>query len=279
LLPAAILILALCCPAYPQRPTAEKTLSAQDVEATIAHFRTTDLRLAVEQFQKQMPMPVTDLTVRSTILRNLPADLLQKAVNDPKLTADLRAELDPVLSLYGRTWAYELIVVKADTPYVMSDTGVVLVVSTGTILRVESDDELLGYAAHEVGHEFFARYSIATRYAFKTVVDSGREPALTEKLKEILAIIELQCDAFAAITIASLGYDPLESVRGLERTARDFPGFSTAGHPPNNVRRQVTAGVVPPASLRVGSRKSAALVRLQQEVRAHMPEASIPSVR
>src|SRR5207248_1884151 len=110
---------------------------------------------------------------------------------------------------------YDLILIDS-TPIMMSDSGVVLVVSTGMISAANSDDELLGYTAHEVAHEFFASYSIYSNHILRLIVDRGNEPILNRHVREVLAIIELQCDAFASLTLASQGYNPREFANGLD---------------------------------------------------------------
>lgn len=121
---------------------------------------------------------------------------------------------------------------------------VVVVLTTGTLLKVESDDELLGFIAHEVGHEYFAQYSIYTKHLLQMINDTGREAALLRSLNRMLALIELQCDAFAAITLTYAGCDPIAFIECMERFAKKFPKHPIDFHPCEIVRRRVVAGVL-----------------------------------
>ena len=71
----------------------------------------------------------------------------------------------------------------------MADSGVVLLMTTGLILGASSDDELLGYAAHEIGHEYFVHYSVMTQHLLKTVTGKGNEPVLRRKLAELFCLV------------------------------------------------------------------------------------------
>src|SRR5207237_5090118 len=100
---------------------------------------------------------------RESVLKNLPSELVKLRVNDPPMIAALRQVIKPVLDLYNRTDAYELIIIQHPMPLVMSDSGVVVLFTTGTLVRAVSDDELLGLAAHEIGHELLASRSVMFR--------------------------------------------------------------------------------------------------------------------
>lgn len=183
-----------------------------------------------------MPPAVTDAEFRKLVKDRLPRF---KEVGVPRLNEKVISVIEPVLSFYGRADVYELKIVDSEIPLIMADSGVVLVISTGLLREVKSDDELLGYVAHEVGHEYFAKYSVYSRYLLTLISEQGNEPDLKRHPNELLTLIELHCDAFAALTLSHLGYDPMAFMDGIERTARDFPGHVESNHPPPAQRRNL----------------------------------------
>lgn len=239
-------------------------ISQEDVAELTGYYRSDDPGKTVATWRQKMGPPVTDPTFRSSIWRSLPVEFTKLIINDPRLAAGARRVLDPVLSFYGRSRVYDVIVIDAPTPMMMADSGVVLMISIGMIERAQSDDELLGYAAHEIGHEFFVTYSVAANYLQSTIIKGGQEPVLARRAAELLAIIELQCDAFAALTLAALGHNPREFVKSIEQDNRDFPGYRTSAHPAEAERRKVVESVVPAAAFKVLPRQSKAFYHLKQ---------------
>lgn len=219
-------------------------LSEPDIADTIKCYRSDNPSDQVKIFQSRMPAVITDKKLRDDVTRKLPAVVGKLKIEGAGITEKLREIVAPVLKLYGREKAYNIIIFRHETPIMLSDTGVFLVISTGMIARAESDDELLGYAAHEVAHEYFASYSSFSKHLLKLVVESGKEEALDRKLSQTLAIVELQCDAFAAATLAHLGYNPLSFIEGMEGIARDFPAHRVGFHPLDAVRRRTVEQVV-----------------------------------
>jgi len=244
-------------------------LTAQDIRELIAFYKTDDPSAAVEAFRRQMPPPVTDQSFRASVLHDLPTDLTKLTINDYKLAQAMRMVLKPVLSLYQRLAVYDILIIDSSTPLIMLDSGVVLVITTGMIKRATSDDMLIGYAAHEVGHEFFLKYSVYSKYLQRLVAERGNDPVVMRHLTEILVIIELQCDAFAALTLRSLGYNPLEFIEDIDRTNREFPRQKSEHHPPDAQRRAVVAGLFPTGTRAVQPRQSEAFRHLKALVAKH----------
>lgn len=125
-------------------------LSERDLSDTAASFKSDDSKAAVGNFKAEMPAAVTDVKTRSEILRQLPETVQKLKIEDSEPAEKLRKVIAPVLQLYGREKIYDIVIFRHATPIMFSDSGVVLVVSTGMIERAASDDELLGYTAHEV---------------------------------------------------------------------------------------------------------------------------------
>lgn len=248
-------------PVSSDNPVFSVLLSETDIDNTIKTYRTNDPAQSVKAFQTKMPAAVTDLKTREGILRQLPATVQKLKIEDVEMTENLRRIIAPVLGLYGRDKVYDLIIFRHPTPIVLSDSGVVLVVSTGVIERARSDDEILGYIAHEVAHEIYAQYSIYSKYLLKMISEGGNETALKTKMAEILALIELQCDAFAALTLSSLNYNPLAFIESMERIGRDFPNHRLGFHPPDAIRRKLVEQISSPERLR---RRTVISVSLQE---------------
>ena len=256
---AVHILCALCLSAKGQAIHHSVSLAEPDIEQTIAAYRSDDPKAAVASFIKTMPPPVRDQVFRDFIHRSLPREVTNFRVTDAHIIAGVRNLVEPILTLYGRTEVYDLIVIDQEVPFIMADSGVVLVISTGAIASASSDDELLGYVAHEVGHEYFAKYSVAAN-DLRRVLDNGRhEPALTRKMAEALALIEIQCDAFAALTLAAMRRNPLAFISGYERMDRAYPLFIAEQHPPDKARRQVVSSILPKHSLSVAAQESEAL--------------------
>lgn len=246
---------------------AQINVSEQDLSETVKLYKTADPAAAVKRLQTKMPAPVTDDKKRREILQNLPETVRKLKIEDAEISEKFRKLIAPALKLYGRENSYEIIVFRHKTPVMFSDTGVALVVSTGMIERAESDDELLGYAAHEIGHEYFAAYSIYSKHLLKLVLEGGKEEVLHRKIEETLAVVELQCDSFAAVSLAYLDYNPLAFIEGMERIGRDFPIHNVGFHPPDAARRRLVEGVVPASRLQSKTKFSGNLKELKQSIR------------
>lgn len=220
-------------------------VSETDILETINTYRNKDATQAIKLFQSKMPPVLTDVQKRKEILDNLPKTVRDLRIEDTELTERFRNFIAPILTLYGRENVYDIVIFRHKTPVFFSDTGVVLVISTGMIERAESDDELLGYTAHEIGHEYYAKYSIYSRHLLKLISEGDREQTLEKKLSEVLAIIELQCDVFAALTVLYLDLQPLAFILGIEKIGRDYPLHSLGFHPSDAVRRRLIEQILP----------------------------------
>jgi hypothetical protein len=115
-----------------------------------------------------------------------------------------------------------------------------------------------------VGHELFVKYSVYSKYLMRLIAEGGNEPVLMRQMAKVLTLIELQCDAFAALTLDSLGYNPLELIKDIEETTREYPDYKSDYHPPDTQRRSVVEGILSPKALATEPRQSEAFVRLKQ---------------
>ena len=247
----------------PFTDNAQISLSEKDIKETVSYFQTEDVNKSIFRFKNRMPDGVTDSKFRQSIYENLPPPVKNLRLDSPEILELLKRVISPVQELYGRDKVYDIIVFRHSTPVMFSDSGVVLVISTGMLERAESDDEILGYVAHEIGHEYFSKYSVYSKYLLKLIEEGGGETALKNKLSEILALIELECDALAGLTLAYLGYNPMAFIEAMERVGQDFPNHSAGFHPPTEIRRRLVEQIIPKKYLQFKSKTSTSLRELK----------------
>jgi hypothetical protein len=167
-------------------------------------------------------------------------------LDDQQVTALVAEVIRPVLSLYGREDCFKLLIIDHPSPVTMNDSAVLLMFSTGMLQRATSDDELLGHTAHEVGHDLFWRRTAQARQALE-LHRTGRVGAtMTERQAyDELLKIELECDAFGAVTLAAVGRNPLAAAHSHETFAREYPDYIRPDLPPAVLRVKVIEGVAP----------------------------------
>ncbi len=219
-------------------------LSERDIAETIASFKTSDPGKGVREFKKNIPAPITDPKVKKLAFEKVDGEFGKFRVRNPRLEKRLRAVISPVLKLYDRENAYDLYVFRNRSPYIINQSGAILVMTTGLLNELVSDDELLGLVAHEVGHDYFSEYSKYSEHLFLYTKLKGKETVLLRHFAQVLAILELQCDAFAAITMGHLGYDPSAFTSAVIRMNEKFPVDPEAYHPKPFMRKRVVSGVV-----------------------------------
>lgn len=263
---SAILLITFDFQTPAQDNAREASLSPQDISDVIASYRSDNPALAMQRLKQEMPSPITDEKFRASVMAHLPASLIKLQIDNDELKERVRKVLEPVLSVYDRLRVYEIIVIRHPVPLLMSDSGVVLLITTGMIERTDSDDELLGYVAHEIGHEYFATRSVPAKQLLLAASINQNERAVIRKMAEVLALIELDCDAFSALTLAALKRDPLAFIEGLERTSRDYPGYAGRNHPADTLRRNIVSSILPAAALKASPRESEALRSLKTTV-------------
>ncbi len=185
-------------------------------------------------------------------------------ITDPKIIALVSKVIKPVLRLYQRQNCFKLLIIDHPLPVAMNDSAVLLMLSTGLIRRAISDDEILGHVAHELGHDLYWRRTAQARQALELNRTQGVGGPLGQRQAlEELAKIEFECDAFSAVTLASMGRNPLSFAQYLEATERDFPEYLNSELPPTALRTKVMIGVVPRAVTHVAPQVSGAFKRLK----------------
>lgn len=141
-----------------------------EVEALIRKYRVerADEQVAVWSRSGRISSDPVPVTFREAIIRNLPRSWVTRRNTDERLAAPLRSLFASVLTLYHRD--YTLFIIDSPLPAILIDSGAVLIISTGLLRRAESDDELLGFLAHEVAHSFFSERSVAAKELYATLL-------------------------------------------------------------------------------------------------------------
>src|SRR5262249_59622109 len=103
---------------------------------------------------------------------------------------------------------YDVLLPDWSVPMIMSDSGVLLCLTTGLLRWVQTEDELLGYVAHEVGHEWLARRTVELKNQYERYLASGADRQ-AKIVMEKLALIELEADSFASLTFAYFEKTPV----------------------------------------------------------------------
>jgi len=252
----------LLVPTAPQRE-AGVLVPEDDVKAVIMKYKVDTPVAPVTTYIQQMPAPVCNEKFRHSVHASLPAEFLSNLLDDPALTLATRRAFAPVLDLYGRTHVYDIVVIDNSVPIIMSDSGVLLCLTTGLLRRTQSEDELLGYVAHEVGHEWLARRTVELRKQYESYLARGAHRQ-ANMMREKLALIELEADSFASLTLAYLGRTPLEYVRSLQKTARGYSDIPIGYHPRESQRAQVITSLVPQSILKLTPTKTAEFMALKE---------------
>ena len=105
----------------------------------------------------------------------------------------------PVLDLYGRDW--DVAVIEQGAPFAGTFRQCIFIVSTG-LLRLVTDVELKGFAAHELAHECF--------------IGELRE-ADRSHCASAYRLVEYKSDLVAALALLLARGDPLALVSGVEK--------------------------------------------------------------
>ena len=128
-----LVMLVFCLLVRAQSGSKTVKLAEHDVSQIMDLYRSDNPVARVAILRKKMPPPVNDAAFRLRVHRQLPAPTRTHRVDHPHVVESLRTVLEPVLSLYNRSHAYDIILIRHHVPLMMSDSGVVLVISTGMI--------------------------------------------------------------------------------------------------------------------------------------------------
>jgi hypothetical protein len=230
---------------------ATTSIPKDDMKKIIAQYRSRSTESFVNDWMRRMPPPATtNAAAHKEIVEKLPAQIAKLRIADRDLEEAITQVLAPVLSQYGRSRSYQVVVINYSVPTIMTDSIATLVISTGLLQRAPSDDALLGAVGHEIAHEFYARRLRELKQQYTLLATSENGPA-TETTRIEIAKIELDCDAFAAMTLAVIGRNPNEFSSLLTGISKDFKEQLAPDHPSADLRAQFITSIVPEETLQV----------------------------
>jgi hypothetical protein len=237
-------------------------------DTVIRQYRTDDPVERVKVWQAEITHPSGNPKFKEFQAERLKeweaTEFAKYRLDDPQITTLVAEVIRPVLRLYGRENCFKLLIINHPAPVAMNDSAVLLMFSTGMLERATSDDELLGHTAHEVGHDLFWRRTAEARQALELHRTGATGAAMTERQAyDELLKIELECDAFGALTLAAMGRSPLAVARSQEAFARDYPDYARPDLPPAALRVKVIESVVPAAAAHVAPQTSEAFTKLK----------------
>jgi predicted Zn-dependent protease len=151
---------------------------------------------------------------------------LQLTVITGERVERLKAALQGVLAYHERDGKLPIYVVRSEHPKAFVVMGATLIITT-KLMIITNEAELRGIVAHELAHEYLGE---------------ERKQAIQSRDEDQLRVIELFCDAVAALTLKELGDEPSCYARALERmtyigiTAGSATRSETKTHPSLDVR-------------------------------------------
>jgi hypothetical protein len=228
------------------------TIPKDDLNKVIATYRSAPPESFVHDWMRKLPPAATsDASAHPEIIRNLPSEIAKLRVDDKELEEAITQVLGPILAQYDRGRSYQIIVVKHPTPSILFDSIATLVITTGLLDRINSDDAFLGAVGHEIAHELNAKRLRDLRQQYQTVLASSDSTVALNSVLIRLAEVELDCDAFAAITLAVIGRNPAEFASLLQNIAKEFHEELALVHPSVQIRASLITSIVPQESLQV----------------------------
>lgn len=240
------------------------TIPKDDQKKIIAQYHAQSAESFVHDWMRQMPAPATtNAAAHPEILASLPSEIAKLRIADQELEEAVAQVLGPVLSQYGRGRSYQIVVINYDAPTIMSDSVTTLVISTGFLQRAPSDDALLGAVAHEIAHEFYARRLRDLKQQYRLLSAASENGAAMEATRVQIAKLELDCDAFAAMTLAVIGRNPKEFSDLLVGISKDFHEQIAPDHPSTALRAQFITSIVPEETLQVKPQVTPRLVAMK----------------
>ena len=144
---------------------------------------------------------------------------------------------------------YEFIYLENRAPLAVSDSNVLLLISSEMLNLTQNDDDaLLGTMFHELAHGLMVERSLAAKIRFNDAYRK-KDYAAAEKARYELALIELECDLAAAKLLVSAnrridGFARLQKI--LEAAEKDLniaPAVQL--HPDSDVRKRALLALNP----------------------------------
>jgi hypothetical protein len=237
------------------------------VSSVIAAYRTSVPATQVKIWQEQITHPGRNPKYQEFLAERLKefekTEFAPYRLDDPQMVALVSEVLEPALRLYRREDCFKIIIIKHHLPVMMNDSGVIMMISTGLIERAASDDEILGHAAHEIGHDLFWRRTAHARQLLELYQRGKATELQAKEAREDLAKIELECDAFSALSLAVMGRNPVPFGQYLLDVERDFIDYLPEYLPAVADRMQVIKAVIPAEAKRMAPQQSEAFRKLK----------------
>ena len=245
--------------------------------SVIAEYHTNDPAAQVKIWKQQITRPSGNprfAEFQAERLREWEAtEFAPYRVNDPALIVQIREVFNPVLQLYNRQNCFAIILIDHPIPIMMNDNGVLMMISKGLIERARSDDEILGHVAHELAHDLHWRRTARARSTLARCHERGSlDSPDAGNARDKLARIEMECDAFSALTLSALGRNAILFAQYLEATERDYPDYLSLDLPPANLRAKVIAEVLPNGAAHPVPQMTEAFQKLKTMLSHHRSE-------
>lgn len=151
----------------------------------------------------------------SKAVEALPEGVRRQQITEGKLLRRVERVTSAVLQLHGRDGHIKVILFRERVPQAMLWRGCILLISDG-LADPLYDAELAGIVAHEISHLYFMDEMAGARRMKDTT---------------LMRIVELKCDAAAALSLKLLRADPAAYLKGLQRIKELTRGMSLSdGH-------------------------------------------------
>jgi Zn-dependent protease with chaperone function len=161
------------------------------------------------------PLTVLGAEFRARALEALPGQVRRQQITEGKLFNRVERVAKAVLQLFGREGEIEVVLFRERIPQATLWRGCVLLLSDG-LADPLYDAELAGIIAHEVSHLYFMDEMMRARRVQDTT---------------LMRVVELKCDAAAALSLKMLGLDTAAYLKGLQRIKELTRGMSLSdGH-------------------------------------------------
>jgi hypothetical protein len=237
------------------------------VSSVIAAYRTSAPAAQVKIWQEQITHPGRNPKYQEFLAERLrefeKTEFAPYRLDDPEMVALVSEVIGPALRLYRREGCFKIIIIKHHLPVMMNDSGVIMMISTGLIERAASDDEILGHAAHEIGHDLFWRRTAHARQLLELFLSGKATELQAKEARGDLAKIELECDAFSSLSLAVMGRNPILFGQYLLDVERDFTDYLPEYLPAVTDRAQVIKAVIPTEAKHVAPQQSEAFRKLK----------------
>jgi len=179
-------------------------LSEPNVETNFVlnQFRAKTLADCLTAMDHLRPQAVT--TDEKSILKQSGFDLVtsKNTINDPIQLAELYRQTQDVLKFHHRAGIVEYVYFKQTIPLIETKAGAFIAFSDRLWELGQDKEGRSGIVAHELSHEYFALQFLRAYQAHDC-----------EKLR----VIELECDAFATITLIALKMNPDRYAEALQK--------------------------------------------------------------